>query len=61
MEKYIFDINKINNNGNPALYWAAYFNNQQCIDYLIHYKINITNIGNNNNYTVMVIAIKRDN
>ena len=34
MEKYIFDINKQDNQGNTALHWAIYFNNQQCIDYL---------------------------
>ena len=60
MEKYIFDINKQDNHGNTALHWAVYFNNQQCIDYLIHYNINI-NIIDNNNCTAMDIAIKREN
>ena len=60
MEKYIFDINKQDNHGNTALHWAVYFNNQQCIDYLIHYNINI-NIMDNNNCTAMDIAVKREN
>lgn len=60
MEKYIFDVNKQDNQGNTALHWAVYFNNQQCIDYLLHYNINI-NITDNNSCTAMDIAIKREN
>ena len=60
MEKYVFDINKQDNQGNTALHWAVYFNNQQCIDYLLHYNINI-NITDNNSCTAMDIAIKREN
>ena len=60
MEKYIFDINKQDNQGNSALHWAVYFNNQQSIDYLLYYNINI-NITDNNNCTAMDIAIKREN
>ena len=60
MEKYIFDINKQDNQGNTALHWAVYFNHQQCIDYLLHYNIN-ANIEDNNNCTAMDLAIKREN
>ena len=60
MEKYIFDINKQDNQGNTALHWAVYFNNQQSIDYLLHYNINI-NITDNNNCTAMDLALKREN
>ena len=60
MEKYIFDINKQDNQGNSALHWAVYFNNQQSIDYLLYYNINI-NIIDNDNCTAMDIAIKREN
>ena len=60
MEKYVFDINKQDNQGNSALHWAVYFNNQQSIDYLLYYNINI-NITDNNNCTAMDIAIKREN
>ena len=60
MEKYIFDINKQDNQGNTALHWAIYFNNQQCIDYLLHYNINI-DIADINNCTAMDLAIKREN
>ena len=60
MEKYIFDINKQDNQGNTALHWAVYFNNPQCIDYLLHYNINI-NITDNNSCTAMDIAKKREN
>ena len=60
MEKYIFDINKQDNQGNTALHWAIYFNNQQCIDYLLHYNINI-DILDINNCTAMDLAIKREN
>ena len=59
-EKYIFNINSRDNNGNTALHWAVYFNNQQCIDYLLYYNIDI-NIKDNNNCTAMDIAIKREN
>lgn len=59
-EKYIFNINSQDNNGNTALHWAVYFNNQQCIDYLLYYNIDI-NIKDNNNCTAMDIAIKREN
>ena len=59
-EKYIFNINSQDNNGNTALHWAVYFNNQQSIDYLLYYKIDI-NIKDNNNCTAMDIAIKREN
>ena len=60
MEKYIFDINKQDNQGNTALHWAIYFNNQQCIDYLLHYNINI-DIPDINKCTAMDLAIKREN
>jgi hypothetical protein len=60
MEKYIFDINKQDNQGNTALHWAIYFNNQQCIDYLLHYNINI-DILDNDNCTAMDLAINREN
>ena len=58
-EKYIFDINSQDNNGNTALHWAVYFNNHQSIDYLLYYNIDI-NIKDNNNCTAMDIAIKRE-
>ena len=60
MEKYIFNINSQDNNGNTALHWAVYFNNQQCIDYLLHYNIDI-NKKDNNNCTAIDIAINREN
>ena len=60
MEKYIFDINSQDINGNSALHWAVYFNNQQCIDYLLYYNIDI-NLKDNNNCTAMDIAINREN
>ena len=59
-EKYIFNINSQDNNGNTALHWAIYFNNQQSIDYLLYYNIDI-NIKDNNNCTAMDIAIKKEN
>ena len=59
-EKYIFNINSQDNNGNTALHWAVYFNNYQSIDYLLYYNIDI-NIKDNNNCTAMDIAINRDN
>ena len=60
MEKYIFDINSQDINGNSALHWAVYFNNQQCIDYLLYYNIDL-NLKDNNNCTAMDIAINREN
>ena len=59
-EKYIFNINSQDNKGNTALHWAVYFNNQQSIDYLLYYNIDI-NIKDNNNCTAMDIAIKKEN
>ena len=59
-EKYIFNINSQDNNGNTALHWAVYFNNQQSIDYLLYYNIDI-NIKDNNNCTAMDIAVKKEN
>ena len=60
MEKYIFNINSQDINGNSALHWAVYFNNQQCIDYLLYYNIDL-NLKDNNNCTAMDIAINREN
>ena len=60
MEKYIFNINSQDNNGNTALHWAVYFNNQQCIDYLLRYNIDI-NIKDNNNCTALQLAINKEN
>ena len=60
MEKYIFNINSQDNHGNTALHWAVYFNNQQCIDYLLYYNIDI-NIIDENQCTAMDLAIKREN
>ena len=59
-EKYIFNINSQDNNGNTALHWAVYFNNHQSIDYLLYYNIDI-NIKDNNNCTAMDIAINKEN
>ena len=59
-EKFIFNINSQDNNGNTALHWAVYFNNYQSIDYLLYYNIDI-NIKDNNNCTAMDIAINKEN
>ena len=59
-EKYIFNINSQDNNGNTALHWAVYFNNQQSIDYLLFFNIDI-NLKDNNNRTALDIAIEREN
>ena len=59
-EKYIFNINSRDNNGNTALHWAVYFNNQQSIDYLLRYNIDI-NIKDNNNCTALQLAINKEN
>ena len=59
-EKYIFNINAQDNNGNTALHWAVYFNNQQSIDYLLYYNIDIS-IKDNNNCTALDLAINKGN
>ena len=59
-EKYIFNINSQDNNGNTALHWAVYFNNQQSIDYLLYYNIDI-NLKDINKRTALDIAINREN
>ena len=60
IEKYNFDINSLDLNGNSALHWAVYMNSYQVIDYLIYYGIDI-NIQEKDGYTPLHFGIINKN
>ena len=60
IEKYNFDINSLDSNGNSALHWAVYMNSYQIIDYLIYYGIDV-NIQERDGYTPLHFAIINKN
>jgi palmitoyltransferase len=59
-EKYKFDINKKDNNGNTPLHWACYSNADNSINFLLSF-VNDVNVKNNIGQTPLHICVLTEN
>ena len=59
-EKYKFNINKKDNNGNTPLHWACYSNAENSIDFLLSF-VSDVNVKNNNGQTPLHICVLTEN
>ena len=60
IEKFCFNINSLDINGNSALHWSVYKNSIQVIDFLIYFGIDI-NKKNNEGYSSFQLSVLNKN